>query len=231
MKALTTTFKNPLCVALDVAERRELDRLVDQLAGQIGLAKVGLTTFSAFGPSVIGEIAREVPVFVDLKLHDIPMQVGRAARALVDAGAALLTVHAAGGSDMVAAAVKGAGSVPVVGVTILTSLPESQLRSIGFTGTAIDNVARLARLATGAGAAGVVCSPLEIAAVRNAVGEDPLIVTPGIRAGNAESHDQARTMDARSALQSGADVVVVGRPITQAADPAGAAAQLLQEIG
>jgi orotidine-5'-phosphate decarboxylase len=231
VRATKTAFENPLCVALDSTDRDDLSRLVESVAPHAGLVKIGLAAFASFGPQVIGDISRSVPVFVDLKLHDIPMQVGQAAGALARAGAALLTVHAAGGPEMIAAAVAGAADVPVVAVTILTSLGDRDLAAIGLDGSAIDNVTRLGTLAVDAGAAGVVCSPLEIAALRATFGDEPMIVTPGIRGTGEDRTDQARTMDARAAVEAGADIIVVGRPITSAEDPGAAAATIAEAIG
>lgn len=230
MSETRTPFSNPLCVALDTTDRAELDRVAASVEGHAGLLKVGLGAFVAFGPQVISDLTPTAPVFVDLKLHDIPMQVSIATRALVEAGAALLTVHAAGGPEMIAAAVDAAGGVPVVAVTILTSIDDRALAAIGMGGTADENVARLSKLAVDAGAAGVVCSPLEVAIVRSHLGPRALLVTPGIRSSTDNHDDQARTATARAAIDSGADVIVVGRPITSANDPGAVAAALAAEV-
>ncbi|MDQ3877404.1 MAG: orotidine-5'-phosphate decarboxylase [Actinomycetota bacterium] len=217
-------------MALDTTDRAELDRIVASVGDHAGLLKVGMGAYATFGPRLISELASTTSVFVDLKLHDIPMQVATATRALVDQGAALLTVHAAGGPEMIAAAVDAADAVPVVAVTILTSIDDRGLAAIGMNGGAGENVVRLATLAVDAGAAGVVCSPLETARLRSYVGAQALLVTPGIRSATDALDDQARTATARDAVQAGADVIVVGRPITKAEDPAAAATALIAEI-
>lgn len=219
-----------LCVAIDSTDRAEFDRTVEAASEHASMLKLGLGPYAAFGPAVIPEMAARSSVFVDLKLHDIPMQVRSAAAALADAGASLLTVHASGGPHMVAAAVAGADPVPVVAVTILTSLATKEFADIGFAGTAEENVLRLAKLAMEAGAAGVVASPLELRALRSAIGDDPLVVTPGIRAEGDAPGDQRRTATAAEAIAAGADVIVVGRPITSAPDPASAAAAIAAEV-
>lgn len=178
-------------------------------------------------------------VFVDLKLHDIPHQVEGACRALTRAGANMLTVHASGGQAMMEAAVAATSAAAekfraprprVIAVTVLTSLGEEDLAEIGFAGKASEHVDSLAALAIAAGCDGVVCSPLEAAAVRAAVGPDALVVTPGIRPVGEEAEDQVRTATPAEALQSGASHLVVGRPITAAVDPAAAARAIVKEM-
>jgi orotidine-5'-phosphate decarboxylase len=163
-------------------------------------------------------------VFLDLKLHDIPNTVQGAARSAARSGAALLTVHAGGGADMIAAAVRGAGpKVRVLAVTVLTSLDGAALDAIGLAGPPEAAVVRLARLAVAAGAGGLVCSPLEVAAVRAAVGPGPLLVVPGVRPAGAARGDQSRVATPEAAVRDGADVLVLGRPLRDAPDPAAAA--------
>jgi orotidine-5'-phosphate decarboxylase len=164
------------------------------------------------------------PVFLDLKLHDIPNTVEGAARSAAASGASLLTIHAAGGATMVEAAVRGAGGrLRVLAVTVLTSLDAEALRAIGLEGPPEAAVVRLARLAVAAGAGGIVCSPHEVRAVRAAVGPAPLLVVPGVRPAGAAKGDQARVATPAEAVASGADVIVLGRPLRDAADPAAAA--------
>jgi orotidine-5'-phosphate decarboxylase len=164
------------------------------------------------------------PVFLDLKLHDIPATVEGAARSAAASGASLLTVHAAGGAEMVRAAVKGAGGrLRVLAVTVLTSLDADALDAVGLAGPPEAAVVRLARLAVGAGAGGLVCSPHEVGAVRAAVGAGPLLVVPGVRPEGAARGDQARVATPEAAVAAGADVIVVGRPLRDAPDPVAAA--------
>ena len=222
---------NPLCIALDVGDRDELLAVARATSEHVGALKVGLGGFIAFGPAIVGEVGRLAPVFLDLKLHDIPAQVERAASAIGELGAAYTTVHALGGSDMIKAAVAGVGEgTTVLGVTILTSMDAAALASVGIAGAVEEAVVRLGELALDAGVDGLVCSPHEISRLRNAFGSEPLLVVPGIRPRGAEQDDQKRTLDARAAVDAGADLIVVGRPVTGSPDPGDAARALLQEI-
>jgi orotidine-5'-phosphate decarboxylase len=216
---------NRICSALDFAAWREAEPFARAIAPHVGMLKVGLELFTAEGPAVVGVAAAlGRPVFLDLKLHDIPATVEGAARSAAATGAALLTVHASGGAEMVRAAVRGAGGrVRILAVTVLTSLDEAALQAIGLIGPPQGAVVRLARLAIEAGAGGVVCSPLEVAAVRAAVGPGPLLVVPGVRPAGSARGDQARVATPAEAIRAGADVVVLGRPLRDAPDPAAAA--------
>ncbi len=169
---------------------------------------------------------RGVDVFLDLKLHDIPATVGGAARAVAKVRPDLLTVHAAAGAAAIEEAVQALPNTNIVAVTILTSLSDRDLGDIGMAGPVSDAVLRLAVLAVGAGARGLVCSPHEVAAVRAEVGPDITLVTPGVRPFGEASHDQARVATPQEALRDGADLLVIGRPITSAPDPGAAAAAL-----
>lgn len=228
-----TSFASPLCVALDdaSAERNiEMARLTEP---SVGLLKVGLTSYINNGPDYLASLIEMRPVFLDLKLHDIPAQVAGAVAAVRRRGARLTTVHASGGGDMVAAAVDAAGDgLAVLAVTILTSLDAEGVEEVGFSGSPESAVLNLAEVALARGARGLVCSPLEVEAIRSRFGREdeggPLLVVPGIRSGPG-GDDQRRTMGAAQALKAGADVLVVGRPITEAASPAEAAADLLEE--
>jgi len=193
----------------------------------VGMLKVGLELFIDAGPAALGlgvEVGR--PVFLDLKLHDIPETVERAVGRAASLGARLLTVHAAGGPEVVRAAVQGAPDTTVAAVTVLTSLSQADLERIGMQGPMSDAVRRLATLAVEAGARGLVCSPQEVAAVRAEVGPDITLITPGIRPVGASPHDQARTATPEEALRAGANLLVIGRPITAAPDPGAAAAAI-----
>lgn len=199
-----------------------------------GLVKLGLEFFLAHGTAGYRAIAGR-PVFLDLKLHDIPNTVAGGVRAVLPLAPRLLTLHAAGGAAMIAAArqaaeAAGAARPLLLAVTVLTSLDEAALASVGVAGTPAEQVVRLAKLAVAAGADGIVCSPLEVAAVRAALGPGPKLVVPGIRPAGAAIGDQARVMTPAEAVSAGADWIVVGRPITAAADPAAAAAAIAAEI-
>jgi len=189
------------------------------------MLKVGLELFAAEGPAAVrAAAALGRPVFLDLKLHDIPNTVEGAARSAAASGASLLTVHASGGEAMVRAAVRGAGErLRVLAVTVLTSLDDAALAAVGLAGPAGAAAIRLARLAVAAGAGGIVCSPREVAAVRAAVGPGPLLVVPGVRPAGSARGDQVRVASPAEAVRAGADVLVLGRPLRDAPDPAAAA--------
>lgn len=223
----------PIAVALDVPTLDEAVMLAADLTGLVAVCKVGLELFSAHGPDGVARIAEHAPVFLDLKLHDIPTTVHRAARVLGGLGVAMTTVHASGGDAMVAAAVDGLaagheaagleGPPPLVlAVTVLTSMDDDDLERINAPAAATQ-VPDLARLAVGAGAPGLVCAPTDIAAVRGAVGSDVTLVVPGVRPVGSTGDDQRRVATPAEALASGADLLVIGRPITRAPDPAAAA--------
>jgi len=219
---------NPLIVALDTADADRLAALAAAVGPEVGGLKVGLEAYAALGPRAVALAGAHAPVFLDLKLHDIPATVAGAARAVAGLGIDLLTVHAAGGSAMVGAAAEAAPGVTVLAVTVLTSLDAAALARMGFPPPA-DAVPRLAALAVEAGAGGLVCAAAEAPAVRAAVGPHPLIVVPGIRPAGADMGDQARVATPRAALAAGADRLVVGRPVTTAADPAAAARATVRE--
>jgi orotidine-5'-phosphate decarboxylase len=222
--------RDRLIVALDHSSRNEIMAMADQLDGAAGLFKIGLQAFVANGPSIAREFAAaERRLFLDLKLHDIPNTVERAAAEAARLGISMLTIHASGGRRMIEAAAraKGGADLRILAVTVLTSLGAGDLDEIGFASTPAEAVRRLALLARDSGADGVVASPREIETIREACGAGFLIVTPGIRAAGDATGDQARTLSAPEALARGADYIVVGRPITGAADPRRAALQLL----
>jgi orotidine-5'-phosphate decarboxylase len=221
-----------ICAALDFPAWAGAEPFARAIAPAVGMLKVGLELFVAEGPSVVrAAAALGRPVFLDLKLHDIPNTVEGAARSAAASGASLLTVHAAGGPAMVRAAVKGAeGKLRVLAVTVLTSLDAAALDEIGLAGPPEAAVVRLARLAVGAGAGGLVCSPHEVRAVRAAVGPGPLLVVPGVRPPGAAKGDQARVATPAEAVAAGADVIVVGRPLRDAKDPAAAAREIAAKL-
>jgi len=220
---------NPLVVALDRFGLEESEELAKALGGVAGMLKVGLQLFVSEGPDSVRRIRDHGPVFLDLKLHDIPNTVGRAARAAGRLGPALLTVHALGGIDMMRAAVEGAGegareagleAPRIVAVTVLSSVGGESLAS----------PSSLAFEAVSAGAAGVVVSGDDVREVREALGTEPLVVVPGVRPSGLSSNDHVRVLTPREALAAGADHIVVGRPVTDAPDPAAAARAVLAEV-
>jgi orotidine-5'-phosphate decarboxylase len=222
------TPSDRICAALDFPSFAAAEPFARAVAPHVGMLKVGLELFVAEGPPAVrAAAALGRPVFLDPKLHDIPNTVEGAASSAVAGGVALLTVHAAGGAEMIRAAVRGAGpAVRVLAVTVLTSLDAAALDSVGLAGPPEAAVVRLARVAVGAGAGGIVCSPHEVGAVRAAVGPGPLLVVPGVRPPGAARGDQARVATPAEAVRAGADVIVVGRPLRDAPDPARAAAEL-----
>jgi orotidine-5'-phosphate decarboxylase len=227
--------KERLIFALDVPSASKAVWYATHLAQEVGSFKVGLELFSAAGPQVIRDLIKnDAKVFLDLKLHDIPATVGRAVSALAELGVSQLTVHAAGGPAMVEAAVKAAreaDSPPaVLAVTALTSLDEADLEAVGIDLGLRDLVVKRAALAREAGAAGVVASVKEAAAVRVIAPEPFAVVTPGIRADDAEAGDQKRHGTVAAAVEAGASHLVVGRPIRDAADPVAAARDLVRQI-
>jgi orotidine-5'-phosphate decarboxylase len=219
-----------LVVALDVPTLEEARDLAAALAGEVGWCKVGLELFSAFCPDAVRAVADHAPVFLDLKLHDIPNTVERAAARVADLGVGLLTVHASGGPTMVEAAVRGLGDGgEILAVTVLTSMSDEELAAVGQPGAG-DQVPHLARLAVDAGAPGLVCAPPDLRAVRAAVGGAVRLVTPGVRPVGASADDQARVATPSGAVADGADLLVVGRPITRAADPVAAVRAIVAEL-
>ncbi len=215
-----------LIVALDTASWEQALEWVDRLP-QVLWWKVGLELFTAVGPQIFQALKeRGKRIFLDLKLHDIPHTVGRAAQVAVGYGVDLLTVHAAGGSAMLRAAVAATqgSSCRLLAVTLLTSLgPEQVRQELGVERDPGDYVLQLARLALDQGVSGLVCSPQEVGRLRQALGPEVLLVTPGIRFGDPEAEDdQRRVCTPEAALRAGADYLVVGRPITAAADPVAA---------
>lgn len=226
------TASERICAALDFPSWEAAEPFARAVAPAVGMLKVGLELFAAEGPSAVrAAAALGRPVFLDLKLHDIPNTVEGAARAAAASGAALLTVHASGGSEMVRAAVRGAaGRVRVLAVTVLTSLDAEALRTVGLEGPPEAAVVRLARLAVGAGVAGLVCSPHEVRAVRAAIGPGPLLVVPGVRPTGAAKGDQARVATPAEAIAAGADVIVLGRPLRDAPDPVRAAREIAASL-
>ena len=221
---------------LDVGAETEARALAGELAGSIGVLKIGLELFTAVGPKIVALGAEhKLDVFLDLKLHDIPETVDRAVAAAGELGVRYLTVHAAGGPAMVRRAVERAekaarGTLTILAVTVLTSLGDDDLRAVGVLRDAHDQVLHLARLAAEQGVRGFVCSPKELASLREAF-PDALLVVPGVRPAGADKGDQRRVATPAQAIADGADLLVIGRPIRDAADRVAAARAIAREIG
>ncbi|MGI6648091.1 MAG: orotidine-5'-phosphate decarboxylase [Bacillota bacterium] len=238
---MSLDVKQRLIVALDVDTRTEAERLVEALEGQAGAFKVGMQLYNSEGPEIVRSLMqRGGKVFVDLKFHDIPNTVVQAGRVMTRLGVFMYNLHVAGGQEMMRQTVaatheeaKAAGVNPplVLGVTVLTSITPQQLREeIGVDRDLTEQVVKWAKLAQEAGLDGVVASPQEIQAIRQACGPEFLIVTPGVRPAGSQLNDQKRVMTPGEAIAAGASYLVVGRPITGAADPAAAAQAIVQEM-
>jgi orotidine-5'-phosphate decarboxylase len=219
-----------ICAALDLPDPQSAARLAAQLEGRVGMLKVGLELFTAYGPAAVEAVRRfGLPIFLDLKLHDIPQTVESAARGVAKLSVQMTTVHASGGAEMVAAAKRGLGSsgTKLLAVTALTSFGPAELDQVGLPR---DAVPRLAKLAIEAGADGLVCSPREVAQLREMLGPKPLLVVPGVRPAGAAANDQRRTGTPAEAVRAGASYLVIGRPLRDAPDPAAAADAIAAEI-
>ena len=227
--------QDKIIIALDVPDTDGAMRLLDAL-GTPTLCKIGLELFTAQGPSVVKAIqSRGSSVFLDLKFHDIPNTVGHAVRSAADLGVAMTTLHASGGPVMLEAAAKAAAAsgnsdLLLLAVTVLTSMDSAQLSSTGISVEPKDQVIRLAGLASHAGIGGIVCSPLEVTAIRESLGNKLRIVTPGVRPTWAAAGDQKRVMTPSEAVAAGADWLVIGRPITAAESPKEAYAKVVAEL-
>ncbi|MFI9590800.1 orotidine-5'-phosphate decarboxylase [Nonomuraea sp. NPDC052265] len=222
----------PIAVALDAPDLETAARWASLVTPHVSTIKVGLELYLRYGPDVIASVrgASGVQIFLDLKLHDIPNTVAGAAKAVSRLRPAILTVHAAGGTAMIRAAVESAPQTKIAAVTILTSLNESDLDRIGLAGPADEAVRRLAALSVEAGATALVCSPNEVAAVRAEVGPGITLITPGVRPQGADVQDQVRVATPEQALADGADLLVIGRPITGSADPGATAAAIAASL-
>lgn len=233
-------MQNPIIVALDVPKLETALSLVEQLAPVVGAFKIGSELFTIAGPDIVRRVrAAGASVFLDLKFHDIPNTVAKAVEAAVHLDVQMLTVHAGGGSEMLRAAEQAAqqsarklGRTPplVLGVTVLTSLDSNELSEIGFEANVAHQVERLATLAVKCGLRGLVCSPLEIAALRQVLPSAMQLVTPGIRPADSQKDDQKRTLSPVEALAAGANWLVIGRPIYAAANPRIAAGKILASL-
>ena len=220
--------------AIDRADPERAAGLVRQLSGTLNSFKLGLEFFTAQGPAGVDKIravAAGAEIFLDLKLHDIPNTVAGAVRAAMRCRPEFLTVHASGGREMIRAAVGEAGAATkILAVTVLTSLDDAALQSVGQSFPVRDQVLLLARLAVESGAHGIVCSPQETELLRKEFGKDIFLVVPGIRPAGTAWGDQKRTMTPQAAAARGADYLVIGRPITEAPDPAAAAREILAQL-
>ena len=233
-------MRNPIIAALDVPSAEAALALAAQVAPAVGAFKVGSELFTAAGPTMVRQLrATGAHVFLDLKFHDIPNTVSKAVTAAVQLDVQMLTVHASGGLEMMRAAEEAAQNaaralkrVPplVVGVTVLTSMDTSQLAELGIAGTVARQVERLAALAVKAGLRALVCSPLELLALRELVPASMQLITPGIRTGAEKPDDQKRTLSPVEALAAGADWLVIGRPIYAASDPRSAADTIFNSL-
>ncbi len=221
-------LENPIFVAIDMPDLDRALALARAVGPHVGGLKVGLEFITAQGPDGIRAIAAlGRPVFADTKFHDIPNTVAGAAREIAKLGAAMFNIHVSGGEAMMRAAKEAASSInpdmKLIAVTVLTSIDDGVLETVGQRGPAAEQVVRLAKLAQTSGLDGVVCSAHEIAAIRKACGQDFLLVVPGIRPAGSDLADQRRVMTPAEAARAGADILVIGRPITAAPDPAKAA--------
>jgi orotidine-5'-phosphate decarboxylase len=226
---------NPVFVALDTPDLQRALTLSRAVKDHVGGLKVGLEFYTACGPDGVRRIVElGLPVFVDVKFHDIPNTVAAASRELARLGAKIFNIHASGGEVMMREAIAAARAVDpkvkVIGVTVLTSIDDSLLSAVGQRGPAADQVLRLALLARHAGLDGAVCSAHEIAGIRKACGPDFLLAVPGIRPAGSDMADQRRVMTPAQAHAAGADILVIGRPITGAPDPAAAARAIAAEL-
>jgi orotidine-5'-phosphate decarboxylase len=235
MQTTATTPRDRLIVALDFPSAALALDHVDRLEGSCRWFKVGLELYLAAGGSIVRTLReRGFEVFLDLKLHDIPNTVAGAVRSVSSLGASLLTVHASGGEAMLAAAAEAAAGAPdaprLLAVTVLTSMDATQLSGVGVFDSPAQQVLRLGRLAMATGMDGLVCSPAEVSALRANLGDSPLLVVPGVRLEGGDHGDQRRVATPSAAIAAGASMLVVGRPITQAPDPAAAVKAIFAEM-
>jgi len=225
--------KSRIVLPLDVSTIDEAGSLAEKLADEIGVLKIGLELFVAAGPGIL-RIGRDLnlDVFLDLKLHDIPETVERAVKSAMKHGVKYLTVHASGGPEMLRRAVSATGAnAKILAVTVLTSMNDEDLRVTGISRPVKDQVSGLAKMAWDCGVRGFVCSPLEVSVLRQLLGPEAFIVVPGIRPSGSDSGDQKRISTPAAAIRAGADLIVVGRPIRDAANPVAAARAVAAEIG
>ena len=228
--------KDRIMFPLDVQTEEEAVKFAEILKDSVGVFKIGLELFTACGPSVIDNVKKTAPdgkIFLDLKLHDIPATVAGAVKSASKLGVDFLTVHAMGGSEMLSAAASERGDINILGVTVLTSMSLNDIKEVGFSdeyNEPGDLVEDLADLVRASGCQGLVSSPLEVKALREALGQDMILVTPGIRPSDSDKGDQKRIATPESAIKDGSDYLVIGRPIRNAPDPRKAAEDIAEEI-
>jgi orotidine-5'-phosphate decarboxylase len=225
-------MRAPIAIALDAPDLSTLRAWARITGPHVAIMKVGLESYLRDGAVAVHTARNEsgAQIFLDLKLHDIPNTVAGACRSVRALAPEYLTVHASGGATMIRAAAEALPDTDITAVTILTSLSPEDLHGIGLHGSALDNALRLATMSVAAGARAIVCSPHEVAAIRGEVGEQIRLITPGVRPVGADTADQSRTATPAQALADGADFVVIGRPVTAAADPARALQDIVSEI-
>ena len=229
-------FKNPIILALDVNSITKAQSIISDLKNYIGGIKIGMEFFNSFGPEGVRDISKfDIPIFLDLKLHDIPITVYKTIKTLMKLDIAIINVHASGGRDMLEAAVKARDesdnkSTKLIAVTVLTSLDDNDIKEIGYRENSEGLVLRLASLAKDSGLDGVVCSAKEISLIKEKLGKDFILVVPGIRLKDDNKNDQKRLTSPKNAIDSGADLLVIGRPITDSKDPLKAIDNILKNI-
>lgn len=230
---MSASAKEKFIVALDAPDASSTYQLLDRLGDSVSWIKVGLQLFTAEGPSIVRELkARGYRVFLDLKFHDIPNTAKEAVASAAKLGVDMTTIHLGGGAKMIAAAQSAVGDsgMLILGVTVLTSFDQTQLEGVGVNDPVEAQVSRLVRLGYDNGARGIVCSPLELPVLRATYGDELTIVTPGVRPAGGDKGDQQRVMTPAEAIRAGASYLVIGRPITGAADPRAAALAITEEI-
>ena len=228
-------FLNPIILAIDTKSDLEAYEISQEVSGYVGAIKLGLEYFDTYGPEGIRKIQEiGIPIFLDLKLHDIPMTVKKTIETLSDINPAIINVHAFGGQQMMKYALEGLGqaskNTSLVAVTVLTSLNDDDMAILGINYPVKDLVQNLAKLTKDSGLAGVVCSAEEIALVRKVCGKDFKIIVPGIRPEGSQKDDQKRVMTPKQAISLGADYLVIGRPITKSKDPLSKVKEILKSI-
>jgi orotidine-5'-phosphate decarboxylase len=217
-------MKAPIILAVDTSDLEVAKSWISHTSEHVSVFKLGLEFFLNFGAEGVRAVTEnsDAKIFLDLKLHDIPNTVAHAALMAASLNPYFLTVHASGGSSMISAAVEAAPNTRITAVTILTSMSEEDVKAVGYKDNALNSATNLAQLAVKAGARAIVCSPLETATIRKAVGQETIIITPGVRPSSmAGKDDQTRTMTPSAAIAAGANFVVIGRPITSAWEPTG----------
>lgn len=223
---------SPIILALDTTSIDQAAEWIDQTRDCVDIYKIGLEFFIKNGPLGVEQLRkmRKFELFLDLKLHDIPNTVRGAAESIANLSPRFLTVHAAGGRAMMGAAVQALPGVSITAVTILTALSDADVKEIGFVKPALESALSLAELSVAAGARAIVCSPLEVGAIRSVVPDSVILITPGVRPTGSALNDQTRTMTPHEALHAGANFVVIGRPITASSNPGESAREILTQI-